>query len=47
MQEKKDEIRSHYNANPQKEWDRLKKKHAIGLISVPKSLRNPSPFGMG
>ena len=27
MQEKKDEIRSHYNANPQKEWDRLKKKH--------------------
>ena len=27
MQEKKDEIRFYYNANPQKEWDRLKKKH--------------------
>ena len=27
MHEKKDEIRSYYNANPQKEWDRLKKKH--------------------
>ena len=27
MHEKTDEIRSYYNANPQKEWDRLKKKH--------------------
>ena len=27
MHEKRDEIRSYYNANPQKEWDRLKKKH--------------------
>ena len=27
MLEKKDEIRSHYNADPQKEWDRLKKRH--------------------
>ena len=25
--EKKDEIRAHYDADPQKEWDRLKKKH--------------------
>ena len=27
MHEKRDEIRSYYNANPQKEWGRLKKKH--------------------
>ena len=27
MQERTGEIRSHYNANPQKEWDRLQKKH--------------------
>ena len=27
MLEKKDEIRSHYNADPRKEWDRLKTRH--------------------
>ena len=27
MREETDAIRSHYNANPQKEWDRLQKKH--------------------
>ena len=27
MREESEAIRAHYNADPQKEWDRLKKKH--------------------
>ena len=27
MREETEAIREHYNANPQKEWDRLKKSH--------------------
>ena len=33
MQERTEEIRAHYNADPAKEWNRLKKRHLMKNIS--------------